>query len=341
MRQPARAPAGGRLSNRGPDSSRLTQGLRAGAARVVDALPAQQRQRIRQLLGHPGIRTVGLEALDDELSVAAALFGTSADQARLHLEQMAVRAPDDVPIDPFSAAYAEWTWALYRQISGRTTYSPANEGSPFDLQAALTRPYPYQTGSALLVGRDLVARGHLMRCLGDVLPPASPWRVVEFGPGWGNLTNDLVATGADVTAVEIDEKFCTLITERCQGPGTLDVVRTDMLGFTTEQLFDAAVFFESFHHCADHLAMLRHLHDIVRPGGMVFFASEPVQPMPYPWGPRLDGLSVWSSRTYGWLELGFDAGYFDRALEHTGWCGTRKKLGARPAETDVIVATAT
>jgi SAM-dependent methyltransferase len=112
-----------------------------------------------------------------------------------------------------------------------------------------------------------------------------------------------------------------------------------MLGFTSDRKFDAAVFYESFHHCADHLALLERLHGIVRPDGVVVFAAEPVQRLGYPWGPRLDGLSVWSSRTYGWLELGFDTRYFDSALARTGWVGRRVGLGARPSETDVIVAT--
>src|SRR6202035_1985719 len=95
---------------------------------------------------------------------------------------------------------------------------------------------------------------------------------------------------------------------------------------------------ESFHHCADHLAMLRHLHDIVRPGGAVLFAAEPVQRLDYPWGPRLDGLSVWASRTYGWLELGFDTGDFDRALGPAGWAGPRVGRGPGLGGADVIVA---
>ena len=136
-------------------------------------------------------------------------------------------------------------------------------------------------------------------------------------------------------------KFCHLIAQRCDGPGRVTVSRGDMLTFACEDRFDAAVFFESFHHCADHLAMLRRLHDLVRPGGVVLFASEPVQSLDYPWGPRLDGLSVWSSRTYGWLELGFDRAYFERALARTGWSGQRCRLGPVAGETDVIVARAT
>jgi len=124
----------------------------------------------------------------------------------------------------------------------------------------------------------------------------------------------MVATGLDVTAVEAGRAILHPRRRRCDGPGRVTVVHGGMLDFSTEEPFDAAVFFESFHHCADHLAMLRRLHRIVRPGGAVLFAaragcSDSITP-----GAALDGLSVWSSRTYGWLELGFDGRYFDRAL---------------------------
>jgi SAM-dependent methyltransferase len=334
MRQPAGAATRDRLSS--------AQAVRAVAGRIVDALPRQVSTRVRRAAGRPGVRIVSLDDLDAEFASVSALFARAPEEARLHLERMAVATPPGVPTNPFSEGYAEWTWDLYRRISGRDHYTADNEGSPFDLAAAIACPYPYQTGSARLVGRDLLARGHLMATMAEVLAGSSPARIVEFGPGWGNLTSDLVAIGAEVTAVELDEKFCALLKERCTGrPGALTVEHTDMLSFSTAQPFDAAVFFESFHHCADHLAMLQRLRDIVRPGGVVFFASEPVHRMPFPWGPRLDGLSVWSSRTYGWLELGFDDAYFTQALARTGWRGRRVQIGRRPAETDVIVATRT
>ena len=111
-----------------------------------------------------------------------------------------------------------------------------------------------------------------------------------------------------------------------------------MLSFAPPEPFDAAVFFESFHHCADHLAMLRVCTTSCAPGGAVLFAAEPVQRMDYPWGPLVDGLSVWSSRTHGWLELGFDIGYFQQALRRTGWVGRRVRLGGQMGEPDVIAA---
>jgi SAM-dependent methyltransferase len=323
----------------------LTPSLRALAGRGVDALPPGLGRRVRALAGRPGPREIALDALDAELDGATALMGESPERAQSLLGGFVVALPSPPPPDPFSEAYREWTWDLYRRISGRESYDTTHEASPFDLERARTRPFPYESGSLKMVGRDLAARGHILDTLSKALSPvdgSARLRVVEFGTGWGNLTADLVATGLDVTAVELDPKFCALIGQRCAaGPGELTVHEGDMLGFATDELFDAAVFYESFHHCADHLALLDRLHHIVRPNGPVLFAAEPVQRLAYPWGPRLDGLSVWSSRTYGWLELGFDTRYFDAALARTGWTGRRVGLGARPAETDVIVATAT
>ncbi len=313
------------------------------AGRAVDALPPNPRRKVRSALGRPGPKEVTLAELDGELARATELMATNPDDAHALLGSLVLAMPAAPPNDPFSDAYREWTWDLYRRISGRDAYDTAHESSPFDLTAALARPFPYQSGSLAMVGRDLVARGHLLDCLAQVEPLSTDGvcRVVEFGAGWGNLTRDMVATGLDVTAVELDDKFCRLIAEQCAGgPGTLNVVQGDMLGFTPERPFDAAVFFESFHHCSDHLLMLRRLHDMVRPGGAVLFAAEPVQRLDYPWGPRLDGLSVWSSRTHGWLELGFDIRYFDRALARTGWSGERRRLGHGLGEADVIVARA-
>lgn len=323
----------------------MNASLRALAGRGVDALPPGLSRRVRALVGRPAPREVGFDELDAELARATELMGAAPERAQALLGEIVVALPVPAPPDPFSDAYREWTWDLYRRISGRETYDTASEASPFDLERALTRPFPYESGSLKMVGRDLAARGHLLDTLSETLAAvhgSARTRVVEFGAGWGNLTADLVATGLDVTVVELDPKFCALIGRRCAGgPGELTVRQGDMLGFATDELFDAAVFYESFHHCADHLALLEHLHHIVRPGGAVLLAAEPVQRLGYPWGPRLDGLSVWSSRTYGWLELGFDTRYLDAALDRTGWKGRRMQLGARPAETDVIVATAT
>lgn len=320
--------------------------LEQGGRLAFDALPPATRRRVRALAGRPGPRRITLDALDAELATAAELFGQSEDAARAHLDRVELVPPTARPQDPFSVEYGEWTWELYRAISGRPGYTLDNEASPFDLPAALVRPFPYSTGSPGVVGEDLEARGRILRALGAgrtaagpgtgaaLVPPA---RIVELGPGWGNLTVDLLATGFDVTAVEVDPGFRSLLAARAPAGGHLSVAATDMLSFRPDPPADAAVFFESFHHCADHRRMLARLHDIVVPGGVVVFAGEPVQPMPYPWGPRLDGLSLWSTRTYGWLELGFDPRYFAAALARAGWRAEHQRARHSP-KADLYVA---
>jgi|HubBroStandDraft_1064217.scaffolds.fasta_scaffold16703_2 SAM-dependent methyltransferase len=311
-------------------------GWRGLAKRTLQRLPAPVEARARRALGRPATRTVQLEALDGELEEASRLFETSEDEARRFLRGFSLAPPKDRPTDPFSAAYRDWVFALYRSVSSRSEYTTDNEHSPFDEQEALVRPYPHSTGSPTVLGEELMARGFIVKALG-LAPPA---RLVEFGCGWGNLTLDLARLGFDVTAVEIEPRFCRLIEARGHEVAGLRVVESGMLDFTAAEPFDAALFYEAFHHCADHLAMLERLHQLVRPGGRVVFAAEPVAPMAYPWGPRLDGYSLWSTRTYGWLELGFDEDYFALALHRAGWTGTRLRDIASSPLADVIVATA-
>jgi len=293
--------------------------LRRAARHGLELLPADVRRRVQAARGRPPPRSVELGDLDAELAEADRRFATSEDEARAFLNGFVLAPPADPPADPFSDRYREWTWDLYRRVSGREAYSTDNERSPFDLDAAVARPYPYATGSTTVVGEELIARGLIIKALG--LQP--PGRIVEFGPGWSNLTVDLATMGFDVTGVEVEPRFSALAESRVRVPEHLEMVTAGMLEFDPAEPYDAAVFYESFHHCADHLAMLGRLHDIVRPGGLVLFAAEPVAPQAYPWGPRLDGYSLWSTRVHGWLELGFDPVYFVEALDRTGWRATR------------------
>jgi hypothetical protein len=84
------------------------------------------------------------------------------------------------------------------------------------------------------------------------------------------------------------------------------------------------VFYECFHHCADPVRMVARLDALVAPGGSVLFAGEPIEDgFPQPWGLRLDGLSAWSIRKFGWLELGFQSEYFVSLLARHGWAVRR------------------
>ncbi len=265
---------------------------------------------------------------------AATLFERSEDEARLFLNGIQLAAPP-MPVDPFSDAYKNAQWKLYEQVSGKERYDVENEHSDFDLDIAIKRPFPYSTGSSGLIGDQLIAYGFIIKTLG--IKPGD--RIVEFGAGWGNLSQQFALLGCDVTVVEIDPSFVKLIEASCRSKSPIRVLQGDMLTCDPGNDFDIAIFFESFHHCSDHLDMLRRLHNVIRPGGRVAFASEPIGALQYPWGLRLDGLSLWSTRKYGWLELGFTRDYFFEALRKTGWTAQRARSRTISPMADIVIAT--
>jgi ubiquinone/menaquinone biosynthesis C-methylase UbiE len=152
------------------------------------------------------------------------------------------------------------------------------------------------------------------------LPPKAS--ILEFGPGWGNTTLALAQMGYDVTAIDIEQRYLDLIARRCEGLSNAPHLIQGDFGkvHELEKRFDAILFYESFHHCSDHNALLPALSSRLTPSGRILFAAEPInEAFPMPWGLRLDGMSLWSIRRFGWLELGFSETYFREALRRAGF----------------------
>jgi 2-polyprenyl-3-methyl-5-hydroxy-6-metoxy-1,4-benzoquinol methylase len=258
-----------------------------------------------------------LEQLDGKLAECDEALKTSDAAMRAVFATFRMDFSTLVPPDPFSAAYREFQMALYTRISGRG-YAPQNERTKFDTVTADRRPFPYYTGSCRTAGFFTMGVGFLLFSLD--LPAGA--RVLEFGPGWGNSTLAMALVGLDVTAVDIEPDFCELLRLRAKRHEvSLTVVNDDfMWAETVREPYDAVVFFECFHHCADHQRLLAALDRAVKPGGRVYFGAEPIVPdFPVPWGVRMDGESLWAIRSNGWLELGFKESYFREALTRAGW----------------------
>lgn len=249
-----------------------------------------------------------------QLDQAAAV---SDDELRRGFATFQMQFPLQLPADPDSPAYRDVQLELYEWLHGKP-YSNANEVSAFDLDGAVACPFPYHTRSARTVGNHLIAIGHVIRTLD--LPSGSS--VLEFGPGWGNTTLCLARMGYDVTAIDIEQNFVDLIERRAGAKGlALQARRGDFSAIhALERRYDAVLFFECFHHCADHQALVAGLDRVVAPGGKVLFAAEPIfDGFPIPWGLRLDGESLWAIRKQGWLELGFQETYFRGLMASHGW----------------------
>ncbi len=262
-----------------------------------------------------------IEALERRLAECDAARAISDDALRASFRGFRMDFSRDMPPDPFSEAYRDFQLALYERIAGKP-YHPANEVTTFDWRTAWRRPFPFYTGSPATAGNHLGAMAFLFRTL-DLAPGA---RVLEFGPGWGNTTVALTQLGMRVTAIDIEARFCEVIRARAAHEQlAIEVVEGDFFAAETiAEPFDAVIFFECFHHCDDHLRLLRALRRAVRPGGRVYFGAEPViRHYPVPWGLRVDPEALWAIRRMGWLELGFDEAYFQAALARSGWTASR------------------
>lgn len=275
-----------------------------------------------------------LKDLDKEIAYVDERGKISDDELRQALSEFCYIVDNPLPKDPYSQEYHNAQMQLYLDISGKNEYSIANEHSPFDFKVLKDMPFPYCTKSPNTVGNQLIAQGFLIRTMNL----AADSQVVEFGPGWGNTTLHLAQMGYKLTAVDCENSFLDLIKYRTQNlSNQVKIVNKDMLEFTANVKYDAAVFFECFHHCANHLQLLKNLHNLITDEGLIAFAAEPVADFPFPWGLRLDGMSIWSIRKFGWLENGFDTSYFMRTLLMLGWTPKRYRSDDSPLA-DVIIA---
>lgn len=264
-----------------------------------------------------------LGELDEALEHAIGLRATSDDAFRDALSAVTLCPASLIgPLnaDPTSDDFRAAQLRLYETLA-KSRYDVAREETAFDRDFMLRWPFPYATRSAATVGNSLMAYGQIIR----EMNLASDAHILEMGSGYGPLTWELASMGYRVTCADISERLLEYIRTRCEGlPGTVDTICCDMNAFDNAGTYDAIVFFESFHHVLDHAGLLERLASNLDPDGIVVFAGEPIVPddspiIPYPWGLRMDGMSLWAIRCNGWLELGFRASYFSDLLRRTGW----------------------
>jgi 2-polyprenyl-3-methyl-5-hydroxy-6-metoxy-1,4-benzoquinol methylase len=218
------------------------------------------------------------------------------------------------PADPWSPEYRDFQFACYEKIAGKK-YSIANEFSNFlDVQKFVVTPFPFYTQSYRTVSEQLIMIGLVMSAM--KLPPGA--KILEFGAGWGNTAVNLARMGYKVTVVDLEQRFLDIVKGRSSGfEENLETVQGDFS--VIDELpgkYDAILFKECFHHCADHQRFVASFSSRLSENGIVCFAGEPVYPeFPVPWGVQFDGESVWAIRNFGWLELGFKESYFVEMLE--------------------------
>jgi len=249
-------------------------------------------------------------------------------------------------LDPLSGDYKAVALQIYRDLRGNERpYDPQrDEVSNMTLPADLWRgASPWSFQDATFVSEFLLSWGQIMRALS--LPAGSDAKILEYGSGSGQLLLFLARLGLRTSAVDIDAASLDLL--RAQACAMQLDVRTEQAAFGEGfegETFDRIIFFEAFHHAIDFAPLLTRLRRRLNPGGLLILCGEPVVPapapsVPYPWGPRLDGLSVYCIRRHGWMELGFTEAFLIEALHRHGWlvdisriphCGRSTTYTARP-----------
>jgi len=268
-------------------------------------------------------------ATEDFEAALAALEGGVPDAAEYQrLTTMMLVTPavrQLAELDPFSAEYHKGVLDLYVRLRARPDdkYDPERDEAP-------SAPVPEDIWSSLvpwcfkdpkMVGEHLYAWAHIFQHID--LPKGGS--LLEYGPGSGQLLLMLARMGFRACGVDVDAVALEGI--RLQAEKMSIVVQTERAlfgeGFSGER-FDTILFYEAFHHALDFQTLLLRLHDRLKPGGHVILCGEPIVQenfpgIPYPWGPRLDALSVFCMRRFGWMELGFTHSFFTEAARRAGW----------------------
>lgn len=228
-----------------------------------------------------------------------------------------------MPADPFSAEYRRAVLDIHARISGRPTYDATTmEHTPLDVNRFVARPAAYQNDRQWL-GNYLESFGHVIKKL-DV---QRGMRVIEYGCGDAEISLHLARFGCDVTVVDIEPSYIDIVRRKAdQMQISIQTMQGDFTDGNDLDPFDRIFFYQAFHHSLEHQQAISNYVRMLRSDGFLVFGAEPVvdpdgpwgRAVPYPWGPRLDGLSLRAMQTHGWMELGFQKSYFEQLLARHG-----------------------
>lgn len=229
--------------------------------------------------------------------------------------------------DPFSAGYHQACKEFLIALAGIDGYDPRkNERSDFldGLESGHYVPSVYRYSDSRMLGDSFSATGAIFQTL-DVRAGDS---ILEYGAGDGQMALALARMGCDVTVVDIDERYLRIIDRQAEAMGVRINTVHGLFGDPVPgKQFDRIIFYEAFHHSLEHAETLIKLRANLKPTGRLVLAGEPIMArdsywrpiVPFAWGPRLDGLSLRSTRSHGWCELGFQREYLIEKMMRAGW----------------------
>ena len=209
-------------------------------------------------------------------------------------------------LDPFGPEYMAEQLELYYELSGRTLDQGTNEQTRFDMPAhvAAANPYgPYDPAAAAL---------HTLRLSRAILAarPRLGARVLDMGCGWGLSSEFAAYLGLDVTGVDINPDFVSLVNQRAARLGTqVRAIHSTFDDYVPDGSNDLVLFYECLHHAVRPWTVVERLARSLAPDGAIVLAGEPINEEWRHWGLRLDALSVYCIRKFGWFESGWSLSF--------------------------------
>ncbi|WZO99225.1 class I SAM-dependent methyltransferase [Isosphaeraceae bacterium EP7] len=223
----------------------------------------------------------------------------------------------DQTLDPFSEAYVSQQLALYREIVGRDPDPVDTEQYKIAVKLHAAAAHPLNDRNLSVTAKHMAAISNVIALAG--LPHAA--RVLDLGCGWGQTSEILAYCGAEVVAVDINPLFVDLVRQRAKRLGlpiTAEVGTFE--GFSSAEPFDMVFYYECLHHAIRPWVALEFAARHVKPEGLIAFAGEPLNALWWKhWGLRLDAISVYCIRKYGWFESGWSAEFLIACFERAGF----------------------
>ncbi len=264
-------------------------------------------------------KSVHTSELDDFVKYCDSLGGPESSESKALISNFRLQFDTEVNenLDPFSEKYCQQQIKLYTEISGREFNQDEGEMTFIDIEKCVRGVNPYASEDISFISKHVKAITTTLQ----IANLASGSKILDVGSGWGLSSEIISFCGARVTCVDINPLFIELNKKRSARLGLPIIARqSDFDQYNDEEKYDLILFYESLHHALKPWETIDHFSKFVGQNGKFAFAGEPINKMFWRnWGLRLDPLSVYCIRKFGWLESGWSRKFIIKAFEKAGF----------------------
>ncbi len=258
------------------------------------------------------------DGLDEFVKESDRLGGPSVAACQAYWQDFSYRPTlvIDHTLDPFGTDYAAQQMRLYVELAGHDYRPVQDEQHSFDIASHLAAINPYGVYDATMMGVHLQRLARAFSCAkvkhGELL--------LDMGCGWGLSSEVAAYMGLRVKGVDVNPSFVSLVNGRAiRQRYPITAVCSTFENYLSDEPVDLVLFYECLHHAVDPLAIVTRYAAMLRPGGRLILAGEPINAIWWPhWGIRLDSLSVYCIRKFGWFESGWSMEYIQELLRRAG-----------------------